>query len=374
LQGEYKLTLTVDGRTVQGASFIVDTEQPSEVVPPTVVPAATEALPPDSWKGGSGERTNTEVEPETEAEPPPTFGPMRFTTDFDEASGRPTGSVKAFKPGIDRFYAYADWEGAVPGSTVFISGIYYNPLVDEQVLIYLNQGTLLTESGTWWEEIYDIEESTKFLLPGVYRVTVTTAAETEDVTQGRIMISPDLEAAEAVYSGQLLPTTEPVSPGPEPTQASAQPVATVGIPGLEFGPIRFTTEFDARNMKPVGSVSLIESGNPHFFAYAEIGTVPPGTVFDTRVHYVDPEQGNMGEVYNNTDDQVEGGGVWWEQIQDTEAGELRTGKYVVTVYVDDQLVGEGEIAIGSEAAATPVPLELEETPIVTSPSLIEGGL
>ena len=356
LQGEYKLTLSVDGQVAQEATFTVD---------PEASPAATEAVPPDAWKGSSGEKTGAQVEPETEVEPLPTFGPMRFTTEFDEVSGRPTGSVKAFKPGLDRFYAYANWEGAVPDTMVFIAGTYYNPLTDDEILIYLNEGTLMADTGTWWEEIYDIEESTKFLLPGLYRVTVTTG--TEDLAKGQIMISPDLEAAAEIYSGQLLPTTEPVSPASKATETPVQP----GAPGLTFGPIQFTTEFDTQQNRPVGSISVLEPGSDHFYAYAEFESDEPGILFYAIVRYVENED---EFVFNSTEHYGANKGIWWEEIKDMKAGELRPGTYRVIVFVDDQSVGKGAISVRDAAVATPVPLEQEETPIGTSPSLIEAGL
>ena len=152
--------------------------------------------------------------------------------------------------------------------------------------------------------------------------------------------------------GRLVPDqasfTVGMTAATEPTETPVESLPTPDIPGLVlFGPIHFTTEFDAEQDRPVGSVSVVEPGIDHFYAYAEIEMLklPKLTGLQTTAYYVDNADERVctgGEYYRGSYT-----GVWWQEIRDMHADELRPGTYRVVVSVEDQKLGEGELAVGS---------------------------
>lgn len=96
------------------------------------------------------------------------FEPMAFTIEFDAKNMRPLGSKPAFDLGINQFYAYTTFQGAMAGAPVKVYGYFTLPFVGQEVLFYENEGSLQTAEGVWWEQIVNKDGGP--LPAGSYRI------------------------------------------------------------------------------------------------------------------------------------------------------------------------------------------------------------
>ena len=348
LVGDYVLTLFVDGAVVRDGRFAV--EPAGAVEAPTFAPApAVTATPTISAWQGSVEEVD---QPEPAPGRLPTFAPMQFTTELD-ATGRPTGSAKAFEPGIDKFYVYADWQGAQPDTTVLVIGTYYNPVTTDESLIFLNEGTLLAETGTWWETIYDIQRESSLLLPGLYRITVSAGAV--DLMEGQIMISPDVESATQFYSSQVLPLPEP---GEMPV-ASAEPVepvqtpdtrVSVDLPAVSVSPMVFSDVYDWDELELGELATDFPLGTEEVYARIEYEGLPLKGMRWSEATVSSPELGNDIFVCDSSSEPYNESGTWTEIIAMHSGGTLPAGDYRVEFSTLDgggfTLVQEGTFTVG----------------------------
>jgi hypothetical protein len=77
-----------------------------------------------------------------------------------------------------------------------------------------------------------------------------------------------------------------------------------------FGPMSFTTEFDARNMRPVGSQRAFDVVVSHFYAYAACQGAPVGTQVKAHGYFTLPFVGQEVLFYENESAVQSPDGLW----------------------------------------------------------------
>jgi hypothetical protein len=129
------------------------------------------------------------------------FGPVIFSSDFDDTAGEPADTGLAFEQGIVRLYAYWPYEDVEPGER-FRWDFYH-----DEAHFYGEYGTFDFESGSQWQWIFETDGGP--LGPGTYELVVKVG--------GQVVLQDTCEVREA-------PTPTPTKV-PTPTQTAA-PVPT----------------------------------------------------------------------------------------------------------------------------------------------------
>ena len=200
------LTLTVAmllGLVACGGAASPPISEPSEVTQTATSVSQSTATP-------------TEVpEPTPVASPSPDhpghFGPVVFSSDFDDETEEPVDVGMAFDHGITRLYAYWPYNGVQVGQS-FRWDIY-----QDDSHFYGKYATLDYESGYQWQWI--VETDRDALAPGTYELVVKVGEEVvlQDSCTVREEPSPTATVAPPpTHTAAPPPTSTPTVP-PQPT-------------------------------------------------------------------------------------------------------------------------------------------------------------
>ena len=160
----------------------------------------------------------------------PSFGPVTFSSDFDDQEQEPVDVGMAFDHGIARLYAYWPYED-VEGGERFRWDFYH-----DGSHFYGEYGTLEYESGNQWQWIFGTEG--KPLEPGIYELVVKVGDRVvlQDSCEVREAPTPTATQAPTQTATQPPAPTQTVAPAPTSTPTSPpEPTATFS-PTTEPGP------------------------------------------------------------------------------------------------------------------------------------------
>jgi len=161
--------------------------------------------------------TSTEaIEPTPAVSPSPirkaSFGPVLFSSDFDDAAGEPVDVGLVFEHGILRVYAYWPYEGVEPGEP-FRWDFYH-----DEAHFYGEYDTFEFESGHRWQWIF--QTSGDPLEIGTYELVVKVGDEVvlQDDCEVRAAPTPTLtQVPTPTQTTAPAPTSTPtVAPQPTP--------------------------------------------------------------------------------------------------------------------------------------------------------------
>jgi hypothetical protein len=175
------------------------TTEPADATPeasPTEVPEATVAASPGRVRTGR-------------------FGPVVFSSDFDDAAGEPVDVGLTFDQGIVRLYAYWPYENMEPGER-FRWDFYH-----DDAHFYGQYGTFEYESGSQWQWIYEADGGP--LEPGTYELVVKVGDQVvlQDACEVREAPTPTVtQAPTPTHTAAPVPTNTPAPP-PLPTPTSS---------------------------------------------------------------------------------------------------------------------------------------------------------
>jgi hypothetical protein len=192
--------------------------------------------------GGVGETATTgpadatsAASPTQAAQPTPTvarspfrtgrFGPVVFSSDFDDAAGEPVDVGLAFEQGIVRLYAYWPYEGVEPGER-FRWDFYH-----DDAHFYGEYGTFEYDSGSQWMWIFEMDGQP--LEPGTYELVVKVGDQVvlHDTCEVREAPTPTAtQARTPTHTAAPVPTNTPAAPPPPTARPSPtrQARSTVG--------------------------------------------------------------------------------------------------------------------------------------------------
>jgi hypothetical protein len=135
------------------------------------------------------------------------FGPVVFSSDFDDEAGEPVDVALTFEQGIVRLCAYWPYEDVEPGER-FRWDFYH-----DEAQLYGEYGTFEYESGSQWQCIFETDGEP--LEPGIYELVVKVG--------DRVVLQDSCEVVEA-------PTPTPTQV-PTPTHTAAPlPTSTATAP------------------------------------------------------------------------------------------------------------------------------------------------
>ncbi len=192
----------------------------------------------------------------------PSFEPIAFTIEFDARNMRPFGSKPAFDLGINQFYAYTTFRGAMAGAPIKAYGYFTLPFVGQEVLFYENEGSLQAAEGVWWEQIFNKDGGP--LPAGSYRIVFEVGGQV--VLEGETTVgaagTPSTVATPEPVPTDVLPTVTPpaspiatVGPPKPPLRPTVTPVS--GQPS--FGPITFCEDV-TEDGQPVNPMDTFPAG------------------------------------------------------------------------------------------------------------------
>jgi hypothetical protein len=176
----------------------VPTSEPPEVPEPTATPTEVASSTPTA--SPSPARTAH-------------FGPVVFSSGFDDDGEEPVDVAMTFEQGIDRLYAYWPYEGVGVGER-FRWDFYHD---DDH--FYGEYSTFQYDSGSQWQWIYETDGEP--LGPGTYELVVKVGDQVvlEDSCVIREAPTPTATQAPLPTSTPApAPTTTPTAP-PKPTAA-----------------------------------------------------------------------------------------------------------------------------------------------------------
>lgn len=143
------------------------------------------------------------------------FGPVVFSSDFDDAAGDPVDVGLTFDQGIVKLYAYWPYEGVEPGER-FRWDFYH-----DDAHFYGEYGTFEYESGSQWMWIFEADGQP--LQPGTYELVVKVGDRVvlRDTCEVREAPTPTVtQAPTATHTAAPVPTNTPAAP-PAPTATSS---------------------------------------------------------------------------------------------------------------------------------------------------------
>ena len=151
----------------------------------------------------------------------PSFGPVIFSSDFNNREQEPVDAGKAFDHGVLRLYAYWPYEDVEAGQR-FRWDVYH-----DGAHFYGENGTLEHESGNQWQWI--LRTGGKPLEPGTYELVVKVGDWVVLVDSCEVREAPTPTATQAATetATQAPSPTQTVAPAPTSTPTSPpEPTAT----------------------------------------------------------------------------------------------------------------------------------------------------
>ena len=269
----------------------------------------------------------------------PSYGPVTFSTDFDAENNTTINPGTRFDTDTVRLYASLPYENVNIGTPH--KGLWYldgEAFTQREGAFQLSEGTIENHIAT----------TDGLPLPeGTYRFAFEV--------DGEPVLSADCVVGDVLWSGSTGFFSEELP---------------------SFGPMQFTTEFDAKSMRPIGSTPAFQIGVAQFYAYAEFRGASPGTPVTAHSYYSAPFVDREVPFYTNAGVLDQTDGIWWEQISYKKDGQLLPGSYHVTFEVNGQVVAAGETVVtagtgattGTSGGATSQPTETKEPVVPTPPA------